>query len=47
MRKGQAELTAQVRQALGDERFDELSAAGARLSQREAAAAVKSPRDVS
>jgi predicted ATPase len=47
MRKGQAELAAQVRQALGDERFDELSAAGARLSQREAAAAVKSPRDVS
>jgi predicted ATPase len=44
MRKGQAELAAQVRQALGDERFDELSTAGARLSQREAAAAVKSPR---
>jgi tetratricopeptide (TPR) repeat protein len=47
MRKGQAELAAQVRQALGDERFDELSAAGARLSQREAVAAVKSERDVS
>jgi len=44
MRAGQAELAAQVRHALGDERFDELSAAGARLSQREAAAAVKSPR---
>jgi predicted ATPase len=45
MRKGQAELADQVRHAVGDERFDQLSAAGARLSQREAAAAVKSPRD--
>jgi tetratricopeptide (TPR) repeat protein len=44
MRTGQAELAAQVRQTLGAERFNELSAAGARLSQREAAAAVKSPR---
>jgi predicted ATPase len=44
MREGQAELAAQVRQALGDERFDELSAAGARLSQREAAAVAQSPR---
>jgi predicted ATPase len=46
MREGQAELAGQVRQALGDERFDELSAAGARLSQREAAAVAKSPRGV-
>jgi predicted ATPase len=45
MRKGQAELAAQVRHALGDRRYDELSAAGARLSQREAAAAVRSPHD--
>jgi predicted ATPase len=37
----EAELVAQVRQAVGAERFDELSAAGARLSQREAVAAVK------
>jgi tetratricopeptide (TPR) repeat protein len=44
MRTGQAELAAQVRKTLGAERFNELSAAGARLSQREAAAAVKSPR---
>jgi tetratricopeptide (TPR) repeat protein len=41
MREGQAELAAQVRQALGNERFNELSAAGARLSQREAAAVGK------
>jgi predicted ATPase len=47
MRKGQAELAAQVRHALGDERFDEVSAVGARLSQREAAAAVKSRRGIS
>jgi predicted ATPase len=44
MREAQAELAAQIRQTLGDERFDELSAAGARLSQREAAAVVRSPR---
>jgi predicted ATPase len=44
MRIGQADLATQVRQALGDERFNELFAAGARLSQREAAAAVNSPR---
>jgi len=37
----QAELEARVRQALGTKRFDELSAAGAGLSQREAATAVK------
>jgi tetratricopeptide (TPR) repeat protein len=43
MRSGQAELAAQVRQQLGAQRFDELSAAGARLSQREAAAAVHKP----
>jgi hypothetical protein len=47
MREGQAELAEQVRQALGNERFDELTAAGARLSQREAAAVVKSSRAVS
>jgi predicted ATPase/predicted negative regulator of RcsB-dependent stress response len=41
LKQGEADLAAQVREALGAERFDELSAAGARLSQREAAAAVK------
>jgi tetratricopeptide (TPR) repeat protein len=46
LKQEEAELAAQVRQALGAERFDELSAAGARLSQREAVAAVKDSRDV-
>jgi tetratricopeptide (TPR) repeat protein len=41
LRRGEADLVARVRQTLGTERFDELSAAGARLSQREAAAAVR------
>ena len=36
-----AALVAQVRMALGAQRFDELSAVGARLSQREAVAAVR------
>jgi predicted ATPase len=44
MRKGQADLATQVRQALGDQRFDELSTVGARLSQREATARVHSQR---
>jgi predicted ATPase/predicted negative regulator of RcsB-dependent stress response len=43
MRIGQAELAEQVRQALGAQHFDELTTAGARLSQRQAAAAVHSP----
>jgi predicted ATPase len=36
-----AEVIRQVRQALGADRFDQVFAAGARLSQREAAAAVR------
>jgi hypothetical protein len=36
-----AELVGQVRQALGADRFDQVFAAGARLNQREAAAAVR------
>jgi predicted ATPase len=46
MREGQAGLAAQIRQALGDERFNELSAVGSRLSQREAVAVVNRPRGV-
>jgi hypothetical protein len=46
LQQEEAELAAQVRQALGAQRFDEVSAAGARLSQREAVAAVKDSRDV-
>jgi predicted ATPase len=39
--RGSAELAGQIRQALGADRFDQVFAAGARLSQREAAAAVR------
>ena len=40
LRREEAELVAQVRQALGADRFEEVFAAGARLSQQEAVAAV-------
>jgi predicted ATPase len=45
LRQGEAELMAQVRQALGADRFDEVFAAGARLNQQEAVAAVRDRRD--
>jgi predicted ATPase len=38
-RRGETDLAADLRQALGTDRFDQLYAAGARLSRREAAAA--------
>jgi predicted ATPase/class 3 adenylate cyclase len=41
LRPGDADLVAQVRQALGADRFDQLFAAGARLTQREAVAAAR------
>jgi predicted ATPase/class 3 adenylate cyclase len=41
LRRGDAELAAQVRQALGDDRFGQAFAAGARLSQQEAVAAIR------
>ena len=41
MRRVEAELVAQVRQALGADRFGESYAAGSRLSQQEAVAAVR------
>jgi hypothetical protein len=40
-RRGEAELVAQIRQALGTDRFDEVFAAGARLNRREAVAAAR------
>ena len=40
LRRGEAELVAQVRQALGTDRFDQF-AAGSRLSQQEAVAAMR------
>ena len=41
LRQGEAELVAQVRQALGADHFDQVSAAGARLTQRDAVAAAR------
>jgi predicted ATPase len=41
LRRGEAALVTQVRLALGADRFDKVFAAGARLSQREAVAAVR------
>jgi hypothetical protein len=40
LRQGEAELVGQVGQALGADRFEEVFAAGARLTQQEAVAAV-------
>ena len=42
LRRGEAELAADIREALGAERFGVTYAAGSRLSQREAAAAARS-----
>jgi predicted ATPase/class 3 adenylate cyclase len=41
LRRGEAELTAQVRQALGDSRFSQAFTAGSELSQQEAVAAAR------
>jgi hypothetical protein len=43
-RRLEAELVVQVRQALGADRFEEVFAAGARLTQQEAVAAVRDRR---
>jgi len=45
LRRGEADLAAQLRQALGAERFDHVFASGSRLSQREAAAAARGQPD--
>jgi hypothetical protein len=44
MRRGEAEMIAQVRQVLGPDQFDQVFAAGSRLSQQEAVAAVRDRR---
>lgn len=44
LRRGEAELAAQIRQTLGADRFDHVYAAGSRLNQREAVAAIQDPR---
>ena len=41
LRPGEAQVVAQIRQALGDARFDQVFAAGARLTQRGAVAAAR------
>ena len=41
LRRGEAELAAQIRQALGDDRFGQAFAAGSRLSQQEAVAVIR------
>ena len=41
LRQGEAELAAQIRQSLGEDRFSEAFAAGSRLSQQEAVAAIR------
>jgi tetratricopeptide (TPR) repeat protein len=46
-RREEAELAAEVRQALGADRFGQLSAAGARLTQQQAVAAVRDRRGAS
>jgi len=46
LRREEAELVAQVRQALGAGRFDEMYAAGSRLSQQEAVATARDRRGV-
>ena len=47
LRQGEAELVAQVRQALGADHFDRVFAAGARLTQRDAVAAARDQRGAS
>ena len=47
LRQGEAELLAQVRQALGADRFDQAFATGARLTQRDAVAAARDQRGAS
>jgi len=44
LRRGEAELVAQVRQTLGADRYDQVFAVGSRLNQREAVAAVRDRR---
>ena len=47
LRQGEAELLAQVRQALGADRFDQVFATGTRLTQRDAVAAARAERGAS
>jgi tetratricopeptide (TPR) repeat protein len=44
-RQGEAQMVAQIRQALDADRFEEVFAAGVRLNRRDVVAAVRDPRD--
>jgi hypothetical protein len=44
LRPTETELTAQLWQALGTDRFDQASAAGSRLNQQQAVSAIRDPR---
>jgi predicted ATPase len=46
-RQGEAQMAAQIRQALDTDRFDQVFAAGVRLNRREVIAAVRDPRGAS
>jgi hypothetical protein len=43
LRQSEAKVATQVRQALGADRFHDMLAAGAQLTQREAVAAARNP----
>ena len=47
LRRVEAELVAQIRQALGASRFDQAFSAGSRLTQQQAVATVRDPRGTS
>ena len=47
LRRAEADLVAQVRQALGADHFDQVFATGARLTQPEAVAAARNQRGAS
>jgi hypothetical protein len=46
-RQGEVQMVAQIRQALGADRFDQEFAAGVRLNRQQAIAAVRDPRSTS
>ncbi len=47
LRRPEAKLVAEIREALGTDRFEEVSTAGSRLKQQEAVAAVLDRRHAS
>ena len=45
LRRGEAQLVAEVRQALGEEKFGQIFTTATRLNQQEAVTAVRDDRD--